>query len=66
MATENIHTLENPIDVMPLIHKEFRAVSDRTEAMAAEASTFDDVLALNKSLASGLSRFITTPPSKTK
>ena len=39
MATENIHTLENPIDVMPLIHKAFRAVSDRTEAMAAETST---------------------------
>jgi len=27
MATENIHTLENPIDVIPLIHKAFRAVS---------------------------------------
>ena len=51
MATENIHTLENPIDVMPLIHKAFRAVSDRTEAMAAEASTFDDVLALNEAFA---------------
>ena len=51
MATENIHTLEDPIDVMPLIHKAFRAVSDRTEAMAAEASTFDDVLALNEAFA---------------
>jgi len=46
MATENIHTLENPIDVIPLIHKAFRAVSDRTEA-----STFDDVLALNEAFA---------------
>jgi len=51
MATENIHTLENPIDVIPLIRKAFRAVSDRTEAMAAEASHFDDVLALNETSA---------------
>ena len=51
MATENIHTLENPIDVMPLIHKAFRAVSDRAEAMAAEALIFDDVLALNEAFA---------------
>ena len=51
MATENFHTLENPIDVMPLMHKAFRAVSDRTEAMAAEASTFDAVLPLNEAFA---------------
>ena len=51
MATENIHTLENPIDVMPLIYKAFRAVSNRHAAMAAEASTFDDVLALNEAFA---------------
>ena len=51
MATENIHTLENPIDVIPLIHKAFRAVSDRTEVMATEASTFDDILALNEAFA---------------
>ena len=51
MATQNIHTLENPIDVMPLIDKAFRVVSDWTEAMSAEASTFDDVLALNEAFA---------------
>ena len=51
MATENIHTLENPIDVILLIHEAFRAVSDRTDAMATEASTFDDVLALNEAFA---------------
>ena len=51
MATGNIHTLENPIDVMPLIHKAFRVVSNWTEAMAAGASTFDDVLALNEAFA---------------
>ena len=51
MATENIHTLENPIDVMPLIHKAFRVVSNWTEAMAAGASTFDGVLALNEAFA---------------
>ena len=51
MVRENAHTLENPIDVMPRIHKAFRAVSDRTEAMADEESTFDDVLVLNEAFA---------------
>ena len=49
MTAENIHRLEDPIDVMPLMHKAFRAVSDRTEAMAANASTFEDVAELNES-----------------
>ncbi|MCI0844571.1 MAG: hemerythrin domain-containing protein, partial [Chloroflexi bacterium] len=48
MTTENIHRLEDPIDVMPLMHKAFRAVSDRTEAMAANASNFEDVSELNE------------------
>ncbi len=48
MTTENIHRLEDPIDVMPLMHKAFRAVSDRTEAMAANASNFEDVTELNE------------------
>ena len=49
MTAENIHRLEDPIDVMPLIHNEVRAVSDRTEAMAANAATFEDVAELNES-----------------
>ena len=48
MTTENIHRLDDPIDVMPLMHKAFRAVSDRTEAMAANASNFEDVSELNE------------------
>ena len=51
MATENIRTVKNPIDVMPLIHKAFRTLSDRTEATVGEAPTFDDVLALNEAFA---------------
>ncbi|MCH8296659.1 MAG: hypothetical protein IH873_01200 [Chloroflexi bacterium] len=47
MTAENPHKLEDPIDVMPLIHKAFRAVSDRTEALAAKASTFEDIAEMN-------------------
>ena len=48
MTADNAHRLEDPIDVMPLIHKAFRVVSDWTEAMAANASTFEDVTELNE------------------
>ena len=48
MATENLRRIENPIDVMPLMHKAFRAVTDRTEAMAAEATTVEDIAKLNE------------------
>lgn len=48
MTAENIHRLEDPIDVMPLMHKAFRSVSDRTEAMAANAATFEDIADLNE------------------
>ncbi len=48
MTADNTNRLEDPIDVMPLMHKAFRAVSDRTEAMAANASTFEDIAALNE------------------
>ncbi len=48
MATEDLQRIEDPIDVMPLMHKAFRAVSDRTEAMAAEATTFDDIARLTE------------------
>ena len=48
MTADNTHRLEDPIDVMPLMHKAFRAVSDRTEAMAANASNFEDVSELNE------------------
>ncbi|MCH7841715.1 MAG: hemerythrin domain-containing protein [Chloroflexi bacterium] len=48
MTAENIHKLEDPIDVMPLMHKAFRAVSDRTEALAAKASTFEDIAELKE------------------
>ena len=48
MTADNTHRLEDPIDVMPLLHKAFRAVSDRTEAMAANASNFEDVSELNE------------------
>ena len=48
MPAGNTHRLEDPIDVMPLMHKAFRAVSDRTEAMAAKAVTFDDIAELNE------------------
>ena len=47
MTADNTHRLEDPIDVMPLMHKAFRAVSDRTEAMAADAKTFDDIAELD-------------------
>jgi hypothetical protein len=49
MTADNNHRIEDPIDVMPLIHKAFRAVSDRTEAMSASASTFEDISKLNES-----------------
>ncbi|MCH8988079.1 MAG: hypothetical protein IIA92_04650 [Chloroflexi bacterium] len=48
MAAERISKLEHPIDVMPLMHKAFRAVSDRTEALAADASTVEDIAELNE------------------
>ncbi len=48
MTAENIHRLEDPIDVIPLMHKAFRSVSDRTEAMAANAATFEDIADLNE------------------
>ncbi|MBC8280509.1 MAG: hemerythrin domain-containing protein [Chloroflexi bacterium] len=48
MATENMNRLEDPIDVMPLMHKAFRAVSDRTEEMASKASTLEDIEELNQ------------------
>ena len=48
MTAENTHRLEDPIDVMPLMHKAFRAVSDRTEAIAANSSTFEDIAELNE------------------
>ncbi|MDA1128881.1 MAG: hemerythrin domain-containing protein [Chloroflexi bacterium] len=48
MTVESFTRLEDPIDVMPLMHKAFRAVSDRAEAMAAEASTKEDVAELSE------------------
>lgn len=48
MTTENLHRLEDPIDVMPLMHKAFRAASDRTEALAANAKTMEDIAELNE------------------
>ena len=48
MTAERINKLEHPIDVMPLMHKAFRAVSDRTEVLAADASTLEDIAELNE------------------
>ena len=48
MAAENINRIEDPIDVMPLMHKAFRAVSDRTEEMASKAKTLEDLASLNE------------------
>ena len=48
MTAENISKLEHPIDVMPLMHKAFRAMSDRTEALAAKALTIEDIAELNE------------------
>lgn len=48
MTTESITKLEDPIDVMLLMHKAFRAVSGRTEALAANASTMEDITELNE------------------
>ena len=56
--TANTHRLENPIDVMPLVHKAFRAVSDRTETLAAQASTFEDVAALNDVFANWIKQIV--------
>ena len=42
MSAKNFAKLEHPIDVMPLMHKAFRAMSARTEALAAQASTIED------------------------
>ena len=49
MTADNNHRIEDLIDVMPLMHRAFRAVSDRTEAMAASATTFEDIAKLNES-----------------
>lgn len=51
MTIDGSNKLEHPIDVMPLMHKAFRAVSGRVEAMAAEASTFEEILELNEAFA---------------
>jgi hypothetical protein len=51
MTVDNNHKIEDPIDVMPLMHKAFRAVSNRTEAMATSATTFEDISKLNESFA---------------
>ncbi len=48
MTADNDHRLEDPIDVMPFMHKAFRAVSDRTEALAANAKTIEDIAELNE------------------
>ena len=48
MTTEGITKLEQPIDVMPLMHKAFRAVTDRIEDLAAKASTFEEITELNE------------------
>ncbi|MDA0263074.1 MAG: hemerythrin domain-containing protein [Chloroflexi bacterium] len=48
MSKENFTPLEHPIDVMPLMHKAFRAVTGRTEAQAAEATTVEDIAQLNE------------------
>ncbi|HIL31213.1 MAG TPA: hypothetical protein EYG27_06745 [Dehalococcoidia bacterium] len=66
MATDNTHRLEDPIDVMPLMHKAFRAVSDRTEEMASTASTLEDIVELNETFAIESSRLSTMPQLKTK
>ena len=47
MTADSITKLEHPIDVMPLIHKAFRAASDRAEALAANATTLEDITELN-------------------
>ena len=47
MTTESITKLEQPIDVMPLMHKAFRAVTDRIEDLAGKASTIEDITELN-------------------
>ena len=51
MSTDSFTALEHPIDVMPLMHKAFRAVSDRAEAMAAAASTMEEIAELNETFA---------------
>ena len=66
MATEDLRRIEDPIDVMPLMHKAFRAVTDRTEAMAAEATTVEDIAKLNETFGFWSNRSCTMPPSKTK
>jgi len=48
MTADNNHRIEDLIDVMALMHKAFRSVSDRTEAMAASATTFEDIAKLNE------------------
>ena len=48
MNAENTTTLEDPIDVMPLMHKAFRAVTGRIEDLAGRATTFEDITELNE------------------
>ncbi|HAA94560.1 MAG TPA: hypothetical protein DCE26_02585 [Dehalococcoidia bacterium] len=48
MGTNHITKLEDPIDVMLLMHKAFRALSDRTEALVAKAETIEDIEELNE------------------
>ena len=48
MAVEGVNRLEHPIDVMPLMHKAFRALSDRTEELASKATTIEDIEELNQ------------------
>ena len=48
MTTNDISKLEHPIDVMPLMHKAFRAMSSRTEALADKALTIEDIAELNE------------------
>lgn len=56
--TANTHRLENPIDIMPLLHKAFRAVSGRTETLASQASSFEDVAVLNEVFANWIKQIV--------
>ena len=58
MTVEKITKLEHPIGVMLLMHKAFRGVSGRTEALAAEASTVEDIGRLNEEFAFWIKQII--------
>jgi hypothetical protein len=47
--TEGISRLDGPIDVMRLMHKAFRALSERTEDLAAQGQAGGDLSAFRKS-----------------